>query len=51
MHVDAEQLIGSYINFGHQESKEAALVERRVRGIDKITASLMSAVSRVADSQ
>jgi hypothetical protein len=32
MHVDAEQLISSNKNFGHQQSKEAALVKRRLRG-------------------
>jgi hypothetical protein len=51
MHVDAEKLIGANKNFGHQQSKEAALAERRLRGFEKITASLMSAVSRVAHNR
>lgn len=48
MQVDADQLIRYSKNFGHQQSKESELVERRLHGFEKITASLMSAVSRVA---
>jgi hypothetical protein len=35
MHVDAGQLIGSNKNFVHQQSKEAVLVERILRGFEK----------------